>query len=169
MWLLFQSQSSAKLSCTVFPKCFSIGCLDLFLRGCSNLIRQNANLSIIVNMIMNTTIAVVLPHNKCVTDNLKVTFNSSRWYLVDFGSLSSRHQWRIQDILLGGANIRHTCFSAKMCAKTKELGFVGGGAPPGSATGHDIFVYSRSHQINNRSLDKLNAVLQVSCFGTKDT
>ena len=43
-------------------------------------------------------------------------------------------QWRIQDLPLGGgadplggANLRHIHFSAKMYAKTKEMDPVGGG------------------------------------------
>ena len=43
-------------------------------------------------------------------------------------------QWRIQDFRLGGADLRHVCFSAKTYVKTKELDPVGGGrmlaAPP---------------------------------------
>ena len=45
-------------------------------------------------------------------------------------------QWRIQDVPLGGANLRRRCFLAKTYVKMKELDPVGGekartgGAPP---------------------------------------
>ena len=46
-------------------------------------------------------------------------------------------QRRIQDIPLGGGDLRHACFLVKTNVKTKELDHVGEGhalaAPPGSA------------------------------------
>ena len=61
-----------------------------------------------------------------------------------------RQQWRIQDFplggggggadLLGGANLRHVHFLAKMYVKMKEIDPVGGGgAPPGSANGQQSY------------------------------